>query len=221
MLMLMVMVILYSLYRGNQEGGFDFDAHVARLMEASERETGLLRQRTADDDLKKQGLSRLRRAGDDGGDSDSDADSDDSGEFDEALLEGLDVGGGEGGVGGEGTEERSALDAQFEAVSLIVSVLYRVCLCQGVAGEKEGVGGEEVGERVVLESRFEAVSLTASIRVCRVCVCESVCVAGEEKGVGGEGAGRGAGGARISVRNVVFDFVGVCAEFVCVKRVCV
>lgn len=89
-------------------------------MEASERETGLLRQRTTADDLETKGLTRLRRAGDDGG-SDSDADSDKSGEFDEALLEGLDIGGEKGVVGGEGTEDRAALDSQFEAVSLIVS----------------------------------------------------------------------------------------------------
>ena len=82
-------------------------------MEASALETGL-RRRTADDELETKGLTRIRQDGD----SDSDGDSDDSGEFDEALLEGLDIGGGKGGVGGEGTEERAALDSQFEAVSV-------------------------------------------------------------------------------------------------------
>lgn len=131
-------------------------------MEASQRETGLMRQRTADDDLKTQGLSRLRRAGDDGGDSDSDADSDDSGEFDEALLEGLDIGGEEEGVGGEGTEERTALDAQFEAVSSIGSVWYRVCASVLLERRKAWVG-RGWGEQAVLDSQFEAVSLTVSI----------------------------------------------------------
>lgn len=133
LLMLLLLMLLFCLrHCYNQEGGFDFDAHVARLMEASERETGLLRPRTKEDDLETKGLSRLRRAGDDGDDSDSDADSDDSGEFDEALLEGLDIGGEKGGVGGEGTEERAALDAQFEAVSVIcVSVfLFFFCFCR-------------------------------------------------------------------------------------------
>lgn len=96
-------------------------------MEASAKETGL-RQRTADDDLQTKGLSRLRRDSD--GESDDDDDdgdyeggggSDDSGEIDDALLEGLDINGvgGEGGEGvlGEGSEERAVLDSQFEAVS--------------------------------------------------------------------------------------------------------
>eukprot|EP00903_Cladosiphon_okamuranus_P008978 g8589.t1 len=106
---------------GDDEG-FDFDAHVARLMEASAKETGL-RQRTADDDLQTKGLSRLRRDSDADSESDSegggDSGSDDSAEVDDALLEGLDINGGEegGGVGvlGEGSEERAALDSQFEA----------------------------------------------------------------------------------------------------------
>lgn len=99
-----------------QDGGFDFDAHMARLMEASAKETGL-RQRTADDDLQTKGLARLHR------DSDSDDDddehgSDDSGEIDEALLEGLNIDGGD--APGEGTEEREVLDSQFEAVSILL-----------------------------------------------------------------------------------------------------
>lgn len=92
-------------------------------MEASARETGL-RERTAEDDLETKGLSRLRRDG--GGSSDDpgsgpDAESDDSGEFDEAMLEGLDINEGQGdrkraGVLGEGVDGREALDSQFEAV---------------------------------------------------------------------------------------------------------
>eukprot|EP00752_Nemacystus_decipiens_P007303 g6534.t1 len=108
---------------GDDEG-FDFDAHMARLMEASAKETGL-RQRTADDDLQMKGLLRLRRDSDSESDDDSDGGggggggSDDSGEIDDALLEGLDINGGEegegGGVLGEGSEERAVLDSQFEA----------------------------------------------------------------------------------------------------------
>ncbi|CAM9550127.1 unnamed protein product, partial [Hapterophycus canaliculatus] len=80
------------------DGGFDFEAHMARLMEASARETGL-RQRTVDDNLQTKGLARLRRDSDSDSDSDSDGSgddfdgSDDSGEIDEALLEGLDISG--------------------------------------------------------------------------------------------------------------------------------
>lgn len=119
---------MFFVVRCVQGDGFDFDAHVARLMEASARETGL-RQRTADDDLQTKGLARVRRTGDEDSDSD-DADagsvgeSEDasSGEFDEDLLEGLDINAGERGTGyegvlREGTGERAALDTQFEAVS--------------------------------------------------------------------------------------------------------
>ncbi|CAM9184724.1 unnamed protein product [Ascophyllum nodosum] len=105
----------------DDEGAFDFDAHVARLMEASARETGL-RARTAADDLETKGLARLRKGGDLSSDASSDleAESDGSGEFDEAMLEGLDLNEGQGdrrdvGVLGEGTEERTLLDSQFEA----------------------------------------------------------------------------------------------------------
>lgn len=110
-------------------------------MEASARETGRLRRRTADDNLQTKGLARLRRVEDgdssssesdpdlDMGDNDRDG-SDDSGEFDESLLEGLDLDGVRGGVrgrtgtgvaapgeqGGKDEEERAVLDAQFEAV---------------------------------------------------------------------------------------------------------
>ena len=91
-------------------------------MEASARETGL-RKRNADDDLQTKGLARLRRDSDDDDDDDDDdgvaVGSDDSGEIDDALLEGLNIDeeGGGGGVLGEGTEDRAALDSQFEAVS--------------------------------------------------------------------------------------------------------
>lgn len=114
-----------------QDEGFDFDAHVARLMEASAREMGL-RQRNADDDLETKGLARLRRDSDDSdGDDDDGVGSDDSGEIDDALLEGLNIhdggveeGGGVAGGGafGEGTEERAVLDSQFEAVSFGVGI---------------------------------------------------------------------------------------------------
>ncbi|CAN0260191.1 unnamed protein product, partial [Ectocarpus sp. 13 AM-2016] len=110
-----------------QDEGFDFDAHVARLMEASAKETGL-RQRTRDDDLQIKGLVRLRRDSDSESDDSEDdvatldggARSDDSGEIDDALLEGLDISeaaaAGGGGVPGEGAEEdRAVLDSQFEA----------------------------------------------------------------------------------------------------------
>ncbi|CBN77126.1 conserved unknown protein [Ectocarpus siliculosus] len=109
-----------------EDGGFDFDAHVARLMEASAKETGL-RQRSRDDDLQTKGLVRLRRDSDSESDDSEDdvatldggAGSDDSGEIDDALLEGLDISGAAaagGGVPGEGTEEdRAVLDSQFEA----------------------------------------------------------------------------------------------------------
>lgn len=92
---------------------------MARLMEASARETGL-RQRTADDNLQTKGLARLRRDSDSDSESDSNGsgdgfdgsdDSGDSGEIDEALLEGLDIGGG-----GDEAEERAVLDSQFETV---------------------------------------------------------------------------------------------------------
>lgn len=121
-----------------QDEGFDFDAHVARLMEASAKETGL-RQRTADDNLQTKGLSRLRRDSD--GESDDDSEgggggigSDDSGEIDDALLEGLDINGGEeeGGELGEGTEERAALDSQFEAVSVCCRRLMMWLCCVGI-----------------------------------------------------------------------------------------
>lgn len=98
-------------------------------MEASAKETGL-RQRTADDNLQIKGLSRLRRDSDgesDNSDSEGDGggESDDSGEIDDALLEGLDVNGGEeaGGVLGEGSEERAVLDSQFETVSCFAVVV--------------------------------------------------------------------------------------------------
>ncbi|CAN0080202.1 unnamed protein product [Ectocarpus sp. 12 AP-2014] len=111
-----------------EDEGFDFDAHVARLMEASAKETGL-RQRTRDDDLHTKGLVRLRRDSDSESDDseddvaalDSGAGSDDSGEIDDALLEGLDISeaagaAAGGGVPGEGAEEdRAVLDSQFEA----------------------------------------------------------------------------------------------------------
>ncbi|CAB1102572.1 unnamed protein product [Ectocarpus sp. CCAP 1310/34] len=110
-----------------EDEGFDFDAHVARLMEASAKETGV-RPRTMDDDLQTKGLVRLRRDSDlESDDSEDDAatldgggGSDDSGEIDDALLEGLDISGAAaaagGGVPGEGTEEdRAVLDSQFEA----------------------------------------------------------------------------------------------------------
>lgn len=92
-------------------------------MEASARKTGL-RERTAEDNLDTKGLSRLRRGGGgslDDPDSGPNAESDDSGEFDEALLEGLDINISQGdrkraGVFGERMEEREALDSQFEAV---------------------------------------------------------------------------------------------------------
>lgn len=98
-------------------------------MEASARETGL-RQRTADDDLQTKGLARLKRPEDES-DSDSDSRSDagsdvgsdaSSGEFDEALLEGLDIDpeamNGRQEVGrADGGEDRAVLDRQFEAVS--------------------------------------------------------------------------------------------------------
>lgn len=123
-----------------QDEGFDFDAHVARLMEASAKETGL-RQRTADDDLQTRGLSRLRRDSDDDDDSDDDSvgdggGSDESGEIDDALLEGLDLNGGGGGsVLEDGTEERAVLDSQFEAVS-------RRCCCRvSPAKESSHMGG--------------------------------------------------------------------------------
>lgn len=115
-----------------QDEGFDFDAHVARLMEASAKETGL-RQRTKDDDLQTKGLVRLRRDSDSESDDSEDdvatldgggAGSDDSGEIDDALLEGLDISGVGAGVcvPGEGTEEdRAVLDSQFEAVSAPLS----------------------------------------------------------------------------------------------------
>lgn len=104
-------------------------------MEASARETGL-RQRTKDDDLQTKGLSRLRREGDEDSDSDSDggrsiADSNaSSGEFDEALLEGLDLNGG-AGVGAGVAEDRTMLDSQFEAVSVF-------CFCFAGGGKMEG-----------------------------------------------------------------------------------
>ncbi|CAM9558541.1 unnamed protein product [Ectocarpus fasciculatus] len=97
-----------------EDEGFDFDAHVARLMEASAKETGL-RQRTRDDDLETKGLARLRRDSDSESDDSEGADgSDDSGEIDDALLEGLDISGA-GGEAGEEEEDRAAIDAQFEA----------------------------------------------------------------------------------------------------------
>lgn len=128
-----------------KDDGFDFDAHVARLMEASARETGL-RERTAGDNLRTKGLTRIRRAGDySSDDSDSELESDEnnsdgSGEFDETLLEGLDLGGGVGGGSsdgrnrgvlvegggdecGEGAEDRAVLDAQFEEVSVLLFCL--------------------------------------------------------------------------------------------------
>lgn len=95
-------------------------------MDASARETGQLRQRTADDNLQTEGLVRLRRLEDgsssDEDDSDSELDndhggSDASGEFDESLLEGLVL--GDGGGGGDAAE-RAVLDAQFEAVSTVL-----------------------------------------------------------------------------------------------------
>lgn len=111
-----------------QDEGFDFDAHVARLMEASARETGL-RQRTKDDNLQTKGLARLRREGDDDSDSNSDAGGErsiadsnaSSGEFDESLLEGLDLSGGARvGEGPGAAEDRAVLDSQFESVSAFV-----------------------------------------------------------------------------------------------------
>lgn len=114
-----------------QDEGFDFDAHVARLMEASAKETGL-RQRTADDDLETKGLARLRRDSDSDSDSDDDdTGSDDSGEIDDTLLEGLDLNGG--GAPGEGVENRAVLDSQFEAVShLVLSFLLACVSCLSV-----------------------------------------------------------------------------------------
>lgn len=96
-----------------QGDGFDFDAHVARLMEASARETGL-RRRTSEDDLNTRGLTRVVH-------EDYER-SDASGTFDEGLLlEGLHLGGGRGSQADSGDdtrrdEMRDVLDAQFEAV---------------------------------------------------------------------------------------------------------
>lgn len=114
---------------------------MARLMEASEREVGLgFRQRTEEDNLPKTGLVRLRRNSD-SDDSDSDSEpgghrgvfggSDDSGEIDEALLEGLNIDGGGAGKGRvEATaEERAVLDHQFESVSCLSCV--RACTAFG------------------------------------------------------------------------------------------
>lgn len=94
-------------------------------MEASARETGV-RQRTAEDNLQIKGLQRVRRAGEE--DSSDDVSG---GSFDEALLEGLDLNAGgvdtecDGGGGAEshsGEGSRAVLEAQFQAVSTVISL---------------------------------------------------------------------------------------------------
>lgn len=90
-------------------------------MEASARETGL-RERTAEDNLSMKGLTRVRHAGDEASegeeeDDDEDKGSDASGNFDEALLEGLDLDGGDAARVHVEDAERAALEAEFEAVS--------------------------------------------------------------------------------------------------------
>ncbi|CAM9712398.1 unnamed protein product [Choristocarpus tenellus] len=119
--------VLQAAGDGGSDGEFDFDAHVAKLMAASAQETGL-RQRTQEDDLPMSGLERVQHDSLRGRDNDSSTGSS-SGEFNEALLEGLSLepGGGvvvehtegeeaRGGVGDEeGVADRMMLDAQFEA----------------------------------------------------------------------------------------------------------
>ena len=111
-------------------------------MEASARETGL-RARTAADDLETKGLARLRKGGDLSSDASSDleAESDGSGEFDEAMLEGLDLNEGQGdrrdvGVLGEGTEERTLLDSQFEAVRDFLAGKNAIAVLDSASPEK-------------------------------------------------------------------------------------
>lgn len=115
------------------DGGFDFDAHVARLMEASAKETGL-RARTAEDNLDTKGLVRVKRLEDEDdeeSEGDEDGGSDASGQLDESLLEGLNLGDPEatgGGAGEEGDDsrgqERAVVDAQFEGVSRCPASLF-------------------------------------------------------------------------------------------------
>lgn len=91
-------------------------------MEASARETGL-RERTSEDNLDMKGLKRVRHAGDESSDGeeseedDEDKGSDASGNFGEALLEGLDLDGGSAARVHVEDAERAALEAEFEAVS--------------------------------------------------------------------------------------------------------
>ncbi|CAM9700070.1 unnamed protein product [Discosporangium mesarthrocarpum] len=137
---------------GDDEGGFDFDAHVERLMAASARETGLLRQRTAEDNLPSSGLTVLRRChgaggegrggGEGGSDSDSDGDGSDkegsSGEFDEALLEGLTLGQGNTGEGGGGVGAEAGGETETEASRAVLEAQFEATLA--------GYGSDEWGE---------------------------------------------------------------------------
>lgn len=127
-------------------------------MEASARETGV-RQRTEEDNLQTKGLARLKRQEDSDSDSDSDAnsvtESDASGEFDEALLlAGLNIreeGGGGGGVLDDETNERAALDAQFEAVSCFDIFVRKVSAVATAQGWREE--GRERGKKEGREGR--------------------------------------------------------------------